>query len=194
MSLLCHFVGRGTARSERMIAVRGEADTAPRRQAVLDALALGDDEAVHRRSVVAQRVSRALLATPATEHDLARLGADVDELVDVWTPACHLRSRFELTSFLTAGDDAIGELQVEVIETVAAGHTVVIEWSASGRFTGPMFLDDDELIEPTGAVVHVDGVLRVHFGDSERVTELVCYYDRLGLVEQLLSLRLRGGP
>lgn len=187
MSLLCHFAGCGTASTTRAIAAGAKTEPGHPPRPVPNRLPSRDDDAVQRRSVVAKRMGHALLATPLTHRELARLEADVDEMVDVWTPGCHLRSRFELTSFLLAGDDAIGELEVDVVETVVTGHTVLLEWVATGRVTGPAFLDDDELIEPTGAVVRVGGVLCVHFGGGERATRVACYYDRLGLIEQMLD-------
>jgi len=117
--------------------------------------------------------------------DLARLEAAVDELVDVWTPALHTRSRHELLRALTDADDAIVDVVVRVTDAVTVDETAMVEWVASGRFVGPALLDDDVLVEPTGAVVRVAGVLTASFR-GPRATRIRCYYDRLVLLEQML--------
>lgn len=139
-----------------------------------------------RRAKAAERLASTLLATSVDDDDLARLEADVDELVQVWTPSMHLHSRFELMSVLVDVDDAIGEIAVSFTATAVTSSSVLLEWMATGRFNGPLFLVDDELVEPTGAVIRAAGVLSLAFDHGQRATRISCYYDRLALIEQVL--------
>ena len=136
----------------------------------------------------AQELTRLLLCDAGVDDDaIARLEAGVDELVDVWTPALHTTSRFELVSVLAGIDDAIGDLIVTFSEAVESGPTVFLAWRASGRFVRPAFLDDDHLLEPTGAVVRIAGAISLSFTVGRRAERIRCYYDRLALISQLLA-------
>lgn len=137
---------------------------------------------------VAHQLARTLLSAQGTDElDLARLEAAVDEGVDVWTPAVRLSSRFELISMLTEGDDTIDEIDVVFTDASATERKMFLEWTVTGRFAGPAFTDDDELIEPTGGVLAVGGITRLSFATGVRITRICCYYDRLALLEQMLD-------
>jgi hypothetical protein len=116
---------------------------------------------------------------------LARLEAGVDELVVVWTPSICLRSRVELVAALLQSDDAIRDVAVSFGSGVATRSTAMVEWVASGSFSGPAFLHDDVLVEPTGAVVRVPGAIAASFV-SGRATRITLYFDRLAVLEQMM--------
>jgi hypothetical protein len=132
-------------------------------------------------------LARVLLTDGHDDSSLAQLEAAVDENVDLWTPALHTTSRFELVSALGSIDDAITDVTVAVADAAQSGSSVHLAWLASGRFSRPAFLDDDHLIEPTGAVVKVAGATRMSFTVGLRAERISCYYDRLSLVEQMLT-------
>lgn len=135
----------------------------------------------------ATMLARVLLTDGHDDSSLAQLEAAVDENVDLWTPALHTTSRFELVSALGSIDDAITDVTVAVADAAQSGSSVHLAWLASGRFSRPAFLDDDHLIEPTGAVVKVAGATRMSFTVGLRAERISCYYDRLSLVEQMLT-------
>jgi hypothetical protein len=185
MSLLSQFLHRSPNGPPPRGAVGQSPDQVPTARGVVLATTRPEDQVVDVRA--ARRIALTLLATVGVdEDDLAMLEAEVDERVDVWTPSIRLRSRFELVSALVDADDTIGEIAVAFSEAAVNSSTVLLEWSAIGRFTGPALLDDDELIEPTGAAVRVDGALGLSFSGGHRATEIRCYYDRLALIEQLV--------
>lgn len=140
-----------------------------------------------RRVDDATTLTRFLLADGRDDQALARLAAGVDEYVDLWTPALHTTSRFELVSALTGIDDAITDVAVTFTEAIQSGSTAVLVWLASGRFSHPAFFDDDHLVEPSGAVIRVAGATSVSFTAGHRADRIRCYYDRLGVVEQMLA-------
>ena len=140
----------------------------------------------------AMTLTRALLADDHDDSTLARLEAAVDEHVDLWTPALHTTSRFELVSSLMRIDDAITDVAVAFTERIDAESSAVVSWLASGRFSRPAFFDDDRLVEPSGAVIRVAGTTSVSFTPDHRADRIRCYYDRLVIVEQMLSTRSAG--
>lgn len=138
----------------------------------------------------AERLIRTLLCgIGADETAGAALEAAVDEYVDVWTPALHTVTRFELISVMVDLDDAIGQVAVAFTESAATRSVAMLGWQATARFVRPTFLDDDHLLEPTGAVIRVTGATSVSFTAAGRAERIRCYYDRLALVEQLVSPR-----
>jgi hypothetical protein len=186
MSLLSQFGRRVPHASARTVIVGPPVDVVPPPGPLLVSVGTGHDVLPTAPCVAAaKRVATALLTTPV-DDDLARLEADVDERVDVWTPSLRLHSRHELVAALTNVDDAIRDLEVVLTEVSAETNPVMLEWLATGRFTGPVFLDDDEFVEPTGAVIRVAGAIALAFGSGHRVERIRCYYDRLALLEQVL--------
>ncbi len=123
---------------------------------------------------------------PADSDELAILEAGVDEHVDVWTPALHTTSRFELTSAISNADDAVSDVAVWFTDSVATPSCAFLSWLATGRFAQPAILDDDHLLEPTGAVLRLAGAITLSFATSGRAERIRCYYDRIGLLEQML--------
>lgn len=135
----------------------------------------------------ATTLTLALLSDEFDDPALARLAAGVDEHVDVWTPALHTTSRFELLAALNGLDNAITGVAVTFTDAVHSGSTALLAWIATGRFSHPAFLDDDHLIEPNGAVIGVAGATSVSFTADHRADRIRCYYDRLGVVEQMMA-------
>lgn len=142
------------------------------------------------RVVDAEALVRALLCDHGPgDVAPALLEAGVDEHVDVWTPSLHTTTRHELMSALADIDDSIGDVAVAFTEVATTRSTALLAWQATGRFSRPAFLDDDRLLEPTGAVIRVAGATSVSFTAGGRADRIRCYYDRLALVEQVASRR-----
>jgi hypothetical protein len=137
------------------------------------------------------RVARFLAHTLLTDARSVRavvgeLEASVDERVVVWSPCLHTTSRTELVNALLDSDDAVSGIEVAIVREAAAGASVFVEWHVSGRFLGPGILNDEVLVEPSGATVESSGALVVDF-DDRRATRVCCFHDGLGLLEQVLA-------
>jgi hypothetical protein len=145
------------------------------------------DEDADRCINHASALTLALLGDGSNGGALARLEAAVDEQVDLWTPALHTTSRFDLVSTIANIDDAITDVVVTFTDATNARSTTLLAWLATGRFSHPAFLDDDHLIEPSGAVIRVAGVTSVSCTVDHRAERIRCYYDRLGIVEQMMA-------
>ncbi|WP_040492114.1 nuclear transport factor 2 family protein [Ilumatobacter nonamiensis] len=185
MSLLAHFESRERSEAPRTITVGLPVETVPPPTPVLGTSPAGDADGPGL-GATARAVCRTLLSTRTSDGDLRHLEAALEELVVVWTPAVCLRSRSEVVRALADADDALGEVVVVFDSSASTGSSVFVEWVATGRFTGPALLNDDELVEPSGAVIRVGGAMQLSFQDGQHVSEIHCYYDRLGLTEQLI--------
>ena len=95
------------------------------------------------------------------------------------------RSRTELVAALLEGDDAITDVGVSILGTSVHDSTVYVEWLLQGQFNNAGFLNDDVLVEASGGLVEASGVIVVVFRDN-RATHIRCYYDGLGLLEQVV--------
>ena len=131
-----------------------------------------------------------LTDTAGVEGVVAELEASVDENVEVWSPCVSTQSRTELVAALLEGDDALTDVGISILGTstseTAAGATVFVEWRLEGRFNNAGFLNDDVLVEPSGATVEATGVLVIVF-HHDRATHIRCYYDGIGLLEQVVQ-------
>jgi len=136
---------------------------------------------------VARFLTRVLLTDPpGMAQVIPDLEASVDEDVVVWSPCVSTRSRTELVTALLEGDDSISDVQVSILGTSRSGSTVYVEWGLEGHFDNAGFLNDDMLIEPSGATVEATGVCVIEFR-HHRAIRIRCYYDGLSLLEQVVG-------
>jgi hypothetical protein len=126
-----------------------------------------------------------LTDTARMQPVLQELEASVHDDVVVWSPCVSTRSREELVAALLEGDDAITQVAVNILGVSTSDSTVLVEWRLEGRFNNAGFLNDDLLVEPSGGTVEATGVLVVVF-EGDRATRIRCYYDSLGLLEQVI--------
>jgi hypothetical protein len=139
------------------------------------------------RPEIARFLARVLLTdTPGMAQVIPDLEASVDEDVVVWSPCVSTRSRTELVTALLESDDSISDVRVSILGTSRSGATVYVEWGLEGHFDHAGFLNDDMLIEPSGATIEATGVCVIEFR-HHRATAIRCYYDGLGLLEQVVS-------
>ena len=124
----------------------------------------------------------------------AAVTGDGDSMVDLvtadvtsWSPNLFATSRSELLAALDPRDDAFTGITVEVRALDQIGDKVVAEWHVAADHTGPLFVDDDLCIEPTGRRLHLCGATVAEF-DGDRVCAFRSYFDDLALVEQALAL------
>ncbi|MFL6204311.1 MAG: nuclear transport factor 2 family protein, partial [Acidimicrobiales bacterium] len=136
---------------------------------------------------IARFLARALLTDmPGMAAVLPDLEASVDEDVVVWSPCVSTRSRTELVTALLEGDDSISDVRVSILGTSRSGSTVFVEWGLEGHFDNAGFVNDDVLIEPSGATVQATGVCVIEFR-HHRAIRIRCYYDSLSLFEQVMG-------
>jgi len=139
------------------------------------------------RADVARFLAHALLSDAAhLQSVVADVEASLHENVSVWSPCVSTGSRRELVAALLDGDDALTDVGVSILGISTSDSTVSVEWRVEGRFRNAGFLNDSLLVEPSGATVEATGVLVVVF-EEERAISIRCYYDTLGLLEQVIE-------
>ena len=144
-----------------------------------------------RRLEIARFLARALLGdSKKVVSELARLEAMVSESIVVWSPSMYTTSRSELVAAICDHDDAITSIGVEILGEMIDGPRICLEWRVTGVFNNAGFLNDDVLIEPSHSQVEAAGMLACSFRD-EYVTRICCPYDRIALLEQVLTPSVR---
>jgi len=139
-----------------------------------------------RPEIAAFLVYALLTDVDAVRHVVPELEASVDEAVVVWSPCVSTRNRTDLVAALLEGDDAITDVSVSILGSSSSDSTVYVEWLLEGRFNNAGFLNDDVLVEASGGLVEAAGVIVVVFSGS-RAVNIRCYYDGLGLLEQVVQ-------
>ncbi len=134
-------------------------------------------------SAQASAMRRLLDAT--VTGDRAAMADLVTADVTGWSPNLFVTSRDELLAALKDREDAFSGIEVRVQALDQIGDKAIAEWHVAVDHTGPLAVDDDLVIEPTGRRLHVSGATVAEF-DGDRVSAFRSYFDDLALIEQLL--------
>jgi ketosteroid isomerase-like protein len=140
------------------------------------------------------------MATTGTVHGSALRGllkaaltGDGDAMGDLvtddvigWSPNLLVRSRAELLEAFGRREDTFSGIEVNVRALDELGDKAIAEWHVAADHTGPLFVDDDMVIEPTGRRLHLSGATVAEF-DGDRICSFRSYFDDLALVEQALG-------
>lgn len=106
--------------------------------------------------------------------------------VTAWSPNVFVTSRDELLAVLQRRDDTFSGIEVRVQALDQVGDKAIAEWHVAVDHTGPLAIDDDLVIEPTGRRLHVSGATIAEF-DGDHICAFRSYFDDLALVEQALA-------
>ena len=123
----------------------------------------------------------------------AAITGDGDAMADLvtadvtgWSPNLFVTSRDELLAALDLRDDTFSGIEVQVQALDEVGDKAIAEWHVAVDHTGPLVVDDDLVIEPTGRRLHISGATVAEF-DGDRICAFRSYFDDLALVEQALA-------
>jgi limonene-1,2-epoxide hydrolase len=106
--------------------------------------------------------------------------------VTAWSPNVFVTSRDELLAVLQRRDHTFSGNEVRVQALDQVGDKAIAEWHVAVDHTGPLAIDDDLVIEPTGRRLHVSGATIAEF-DGDHICAFRSYFDDLALVEQALA-------
>ena len=134
-------------------------------------------------SAQASAMRRLLDAT--VTGDRATVADLVTADVTAWSPNLFVTSRDELLRALEHHEDAFSGIEVRVQALDQVGDKAIAEWHVAVDHTGPLAVDDDLVIQPTGRRLHVSGATVAEF-DGDRICAFRSYFDDLALIEQLL--------
>jgi ketosteroid isomerase-like protein len=135
-------------------------------------------------SVQAGVLRRLLTAAVAGDRE-SMTGLVTDDVV-AWSPNLYVTSRADLLTALEGRDDTFSGIDVQVHALDQVGDKAIAEWHVAADHTGPLVVDDDLAIEPTGRRLHLSGATIAEF-DGDRVCAFRSYFDDLALVEQALA-------
>lgn len=133
-----------------------------------------------------QAIALQRLLEAAATGDRESLADLVTEDVVAWSPTLAVTSRDELLAALESRDEALTRVDVQVQAIDQIGDKAIAEWHVSADHTGPLIIDEDLLIEPTGRRLHVSGATVAEF-EGDRICAFRSYFDDLALLEQALT-------
>ena len=104
-----------------------------------------------------------------------------------WAPALTVSSAAELAVEFEDRDGAFSDIELDVSPFDVADDRACVEWVVSLTHSGPLELDDDNVLDPTGLRVSLHGVTVAEF-DGARISSFRQYWDEVELLEQLSLL------
>lgn len=128
---------------------------------------------------------RGLLRATIT-GDSAAIGDLVTDDVVGWSPNLLVRSIDELRRAVEQHDETFSDIDVDVRALDEIGDKAIVEWHLTADHTGPMYVDDDLFVRPTGRRLHLSGATIAEF-DGDRICSFRSYFDDLALLEQALA-------
>jgi ketosteroid isomerase-like protein len=104
-----------------------------------------------------------------------------------WAPALTVSSAAELAVEFEDRDGAFSDIELDVSPFDVADDRACVEWVVSLTHSGPLELDDDNVLDPTGLRVSLHGVTVAEF-DGTKISSFRQYWDEVELLEQLALL------
>jgi ketosteroid isomerase-like protein len=101
-----------------------------------------------------------------------------------WSPAMSVGSAAELAGEFEDREDAFTDIELDVRPLDVSGDRACAEWVATATHSGPLVVDDELAIEPTGLRCRLRGVTVAEF-DGGRIRSFRQYWDEVSLIEQL---------
>jgi ketosteroid isomerase-like protein len=121
----------------------------------------------------------------------ASIAGDSTEVADLyvddiqgWSPAMSVSSIAELAVEYEDRGGAFSDLVLDVSPVEISGERACVEWVVTLTHSGPFALDDETVIEPTGARVKLHGVTVAEFA-GDKIASFRQYWDEVELHAQL---------
>jgi SnoaL-like domain len=118
------------------------------------------------------------------EGDPQTLRVILTDDVRAWTPTLATSSLDGLLAELDHRGDPFSDLTLETSPLDVGGEFACVEWTAEMTHTGPLRVNDELLVEPSGIRVAIHGVTVAEF-DGDRICSLRQYWDEIAVLEQL---------
>ncbi len=127
--------------------------------------------------------------------DALRVAAtgDVDGLSDIftedvvgWSPELFVTSLGQLKEAFSDREEAFSDIELDISAIEVPDGRVIVEWQLSAAHTGPLTIDDDFTIEPTGRSVKLAGATFTEF-EGDKISSFRTYFDDAALLEQMLA-------
>jgi ketosteroid isomerase-like protein len=118
------------------------------------------------------------------DGDASTIGRLCTDDVTGWTPARAVSSLDELLVELRRRDDAFSDVELDVVPLDVGGDHACAEWSVTMTHTGDLVLSDDQVVEPTGERISLNGVTVAEFR-GDQICSFRQYWDEMAVYEQL---------
>ena len=102
-------------------------------------------------------------------------------------PAMSVSSAAELAVEFEDRDGAFSEIELEVSPLDVSGARACVEWVVTLTHSGPLAIDDETIIEPTGTRVSLHGVTVAEFA-GDKIASFRQYWDEVELLAQLAGM------
>ena len=140
---------------------------------------------------MASNAERAATLVRALEASIVGDSTVIAELytddVKGWAPALSVSSAAELAVEFEDRDGAFSDIDLAVSPLDVAGDRAAVEWIVTFTHSGPLEVDDDLVIDPTGLRLTLHGVTVAEF-DGDKIRSFRQYWDEVELLEQLALL------
>jgi ketosteroid isomerase-like protein len=136
----------------------------------------------------ADRAAVLVQAIEATVTGDSRVVRDLyAEDVQGWSPVMTVSSAAELAVELEDRQEAFSDIDLDVTPLDVGDDQACVEWIATATHSGPLVVDEDVVIEPTGGRFTLRGVTVADF-EGDRIRAFRQYWDEVSLLEQLQLL------
>jgi ketosteroid isomerase-like protein len=121
----------------------------------------------------------------AVTGDDSRLDETFTEDVVGWSPNLAVSSRAELAEEFGDRHDALSNIVIAFDAVYIVGDNAIAEWRVGADHTGPLIVDDDLTIDPSGRRIVLAGATFAEFR-GDQICAFRNYFDDAALLEQLL--------
>ena len=104
-----------------------------------------------------------------------------------WSPIATVSGLSEVAVLAAVHDDAFSNVVIMFRGLDEVGNRAIAEWLIEADHTGPLFLDDDAVVEATGRRVKLAGVTVADF-HAGKIRSFRTYFDDVSLIEQLVGV------
>jgi hypothetical protein len=120
----------------------------------------------------------------STSVDLATLFTD--DVVG-WSPYATVSGLAGLSELSALRDIAFDNVVILLRGVDEVGNRVYAEWVIEADHTGPLVLDDDVVLDPTGRHVQLAGCSVADFREG-KISSFRTYFDDLSMIEQIVGV------
>lgn len=105
--------------------------------------------------------------------------------VSGWSPNMLVGSLEELAEVVADRENAFSDVAIEVNALDLLGNKGFVEYRLSAVFSGPLVVDGDTVIEPTGREILIGAAMVAEFTGG-KISAFRNYFDEVALLEQML--------
>jgi len=104
-----------------------------------------------------------------------------------WSPYASVSGLTALAELSALRELAFSDVVILLRSLDEVGNKAYAEWLIEADHTGPLVLDEDTVLEPTGRHVQLAGVSVADFRDG-KIRSFRTYFDDLSLIEQIVGV------